>query len=157
MSKAIYRISITKERTQRAYCAGLIDGEGWIGLSRYYTQKNKKLSYVPQMTIAMTDRRPLEQLERTLGGHVIEHRIKLKSGKTKYSWTMTRRQMIKVLKLVMPYLYSKKEVAKLTLEYAQKVQKRAGMWKNGNIILTTKEIEKRTALFEQIQKLNNLS
>lgn len=56
-----------------AYLAGLYEGEGTLHVARYYwVNGEKRLRKTPQpkMRITMTDKEPLERVQKTIGGRI---------------------------------------------------------------------------------------
>jgi intein/homing endonuclease len=100
---------------QKAYLAGLFDGEGCIG---YYKRKGNrsKYSYVSLVTISQTDFRPILWLHEKVGfGTVIT-----KPGKkhVEHQWTTNKRQYVyEFLEAIQPYLILKREQADLLLAH----------------------------------------
>ena len=105
------------------YLAGLIDGEGWIGIS---IQKPRNITgnpvYLPNITIKMTDRKPLEIASSILGKKVYTHKT-LPSGLTPYSWRLINAPfVIPALEKLLPFLITKKKVAKVVLKYCYRIK-----------------------------------
>jgi hypothetical protein len=96
-----------------AYVAGLIDGEGSIGM--YKDGKNKPLR--PTLCINMTDKVAIDFALRVLG----EGRIRIipsKQGlKTQYRIKLTSQQANKAVLLLYPYLLVKKKPAKEIIKH----------------------------------------
>lgn len=107
----------------RAYIAGIVDGEGSIGLYEQ-TQKRKdyeKTSLRPTVQIAMTDKETVGYVGRTAG-----------SGSKSYKYTKSdnwkeqekfaiqaQNDIIDFLEQIRPYLITKKDQAELMLEYCR--------------------------------------
>jgi len=96
-------------KTKYAYMAGLLDGEGYIGLCRY----NHGFSYKTRVVIANCNLELLEWARDNFGGYI----TKLK---TQGNWTQGYKLQIgyleKWLPEVIPYMVGKKKKAQLLME-----------------------------------------
>src|SRR3990167_8433239 len=111
-------------KLQAAYLAGLIDGEGYIGILR--TQKNDKAhctylhehAYCPVLKIAMTDRSIIEWLYSSFGG-TFEIRRARENARESYGWTCRKALVGKFLRYLYPYLRVKRKQAEIIFRYPQ--------------------------------------
>ena len=78
------------QATDIYWLAGLVEGEGWIGLRK--SQKDGGSVYLyPQLTIRMTDRDVLERAHALFGGHVYgPYKLKNPNCKDVYHWGVSR-------------------------------------------------------------------
>ena len=103
--------------TDRAYIAGLFDGEGSITYKQYMRQrKHQKKAYPTwsiRMEIAMTDKSVLVWLHEVLGvGTLGEKRYKTKytvGGKKQWRWRCQFRDAFYVATLIWPWAHVKFE------------------------------------------------
>ena len=101
--------------TDRAYIAGLFDGEGCVSYKQYNRKRahNKKAypTWQIRLEIAMTDRSVLVWLNEVLGvGTVGEKRYKTKytkGWKKQWRWRCSHRQAYYVARLIWPYVHVK--------------------------------------------------
>lgn len=100
------------EEAQKAYLAGLIDGEGCISA---FKNKGRK-SINPEFRIAMTQRAPIDLFSEYFGGNVSTHIPKEVKHKICYAYHTTGKKTHDILKLVTPYLKVKKSQAKMAME-----------------------------------------
>lgn len=114
--------------TNKAYIAGIIDGEGSIMLSKFH--KNQYPS--PCVSVASTDVELLLWLKDTIGkGKIIKKKnYNLEKHKNSYTYKMTYNDAIELLKDIEPYLVipKKKLRAKLIIEKYKKVTPRNGRY-----------------------------
>jgi hypothetical protein len=99
--------------TDKAYLAGLIDGEGCIKL---YPQMNPPC----QITIANNNKKVLDWVKDKLDcGNVYIHKLPPeRKHKTQYQWRVASREQIKkILKAIKPYLIIKDDQADRMLYY----------------------------------------
>lgn len=135
-----------------AYIAGIIDGEGYIGLLRVKKgnkskwQSLREFKFVPCIKVVMTNKEIIEWLRNSFGG-TIEIRTKntAKNAKVSYGWTLRKAHTIKFLKLIYPYLMIKRKQAEVLFRFPR--------IKAGTII-TDEVYQKRIELYEEIKILN---
>lgn len=108
---------------EAAYIAGILDGEGAIGLSL----KNRKIKnyfyhhLVPHIRVANTDMRLPSYLKCALGGFIITTDNGGGNRKELHTWsTEAWKVIIPLLKETLPFLRIKPEQAKVLLEYYEK-------------------------------------
>lgn len=132
-----------------AYTAGLVDGEGYIGLIPHSVTKN---SYSPKVKVASTTIELVEFLHNNFGGHLDKMRIYSQPNrKMSAMWTLSNGINVgPFLKKLLPYLKVKNKQADLILEYIEKYPyKKMRQKDKGNIIL------KRLEIYKQIRLLNH--
>jgi hypothetical protein len=97
------------------YIAGLIDGEGYLGIWL------RKSGYQPGVKIAMVGaRHVLEELQRQFGGH-IEHRVaKQQNHRDSDCWSLkTKKAIVEFLDTITPHLLIKQRQAELLKEFCE--------------------------------------
>jgi len=108
--------------TDRAYAAGLIDGEGCIGLYNTRTRKERRAAYY-QLTVrvAMRSGAPILWLQSRFGyGTTTSHNKGSKAADVfYYVWQARNRQAETVLREILPYLVEKAPQARLALEFCE--------------------------------------
>ncbi|KKK75373.1 hypothetical protein LCGC14_2874380 [marine sediment metagenome] len=103
-----------------SYAAGIMDGEGYIGILKV----NKKANYQPCLSIKMGDLEALELYELLFGGHIGTSGVS-STGRTMYKWVARNREEVKkVLTILRPYLLIKKRQADVCLEFIAEFPKR---------------------------------
>ncbi len=106
--------------TDKAYIAGLIDGEGYISIFRHFHPKRKISSYRVSVGITNTDRELILWLYSKLGGHFVDGRNTRDNWKMRYDVIWYSRKARTVLDMVLPYLKSKKLKAEIVLEFSKR-------------------------------------
>jgi len=131
-----------------AYTAGIIDGEGYLGLIPNSKSRN---SFAPKVKVASTDIRLVEFLRNSFGGHSDKMRIhKRPNQKPSAMWTLSNKiNVVLFLKNLLPYLKIKDRQAKVIIEYCKTCSYKAMRQKNTKI-----EIAKRIGFYKQIRLLN---
>lgn len=98
---------------ETAYIAGIIDGEGCIGI--YYKKTN---GYFIQLTIVNTNRELISWLESKLHSNSMEKlRDKRPNNKQAYAVTVDRMRAYEVLKRITSYVIAKRENVDLALKF----------------------------------------
>ena len=113
--------------TDRAYIAGLFDGEGCVSYKQYNRKRphNKKAypTWQIRLEIAMTDQSVLRWIHEVLGvGTVTEKRYRTKytvGWKKQWRWRCSHRDAFFVCRLIFPFTHVKMEgVQKILQHYA---------------------------------------
>lgn len=105
------------EREVAIWLAGLLDGEGYIGLVNR-TPEIGRQHFRSYTTVAGTDLRLMDALqERTRAGRVYKHKRtgNERTKKLAYTWRLTAEEQRKWLPRVLPFLVIKKEQAEALL------------------------------------------
>jgi hypothetical protein len=139
-----------------AYCAGIVDGEGCIGI--YQNRKadsGRSITYSAVVVVAMTRPEAIEFLAATFGGALRQDRRKTKTGKPVYRWVLHIKEAVALLEIICPFLKVKKANAENVLEYSKyissRVQNPPGI---RNPALTQNEKEMRHAFYVKAKALN---
>jgi len=132
---------------QAAYIAGLLDGEGYVGVTRkintHYT------SYAVHVTITMTNLKVINWLKDITGIGRIHNVIKSKNHKQKYSWYLRVDEIKEFLNSIKDYLIVKRLQASLLLEFLSTLRK-----VNQYNMLTVEEKIEKELIYEELRKLN---
>jgi hypothetical protein len=135
-----------------AYIAGIVDGEGYLGLNkiRELRRSNITTSYCPHLKIAMTDSQAVEFIKECFGGTIFVRKsiANGKRNKDQYVWQITNKLAIKkILVLLLPYLKVKRDTAVVILDYISLRERKIEIsWKNNynseedNLYLKSKEV-----------------
>lgn len=94
--------------TDKAYFAGLLDGEGCVG---YYARTSKNVMYhSASLHICMTDPRPAQWIMGTLRCGRVSFSLKPGNRKPVYSWQLCNQPEIRqLLMIIRPFLLVKGE------------------------------------------------
>ena len=104
--------------TDIAYCAGLIDGEGYIGIKKtpaYTCQERQTPGYIARLQMRMVDEGAIRFMAETFGGWYYKEKTHLAKGRPLYCYQATHRDAERILRIVLPYLRVKQEAAKTVL------------------------------------------
>lgn len=134
-----------------AYLAGLIDGEGCISIRR--CKQGKFIYYKPMIEVGMTDKGPIELLEKNFGNSAWYEIIP--TGKRKlicHKWRVTGTRCLPILNAILPYLIVKKKQAEIVIKLVARIFPRG-------IHFTPKtrsiEYRARTTLYKKMKSINN--
>ena len=107
------------EITNIAYAAGLLDGEGYIGVRPYTSGRSYNGgNFTPAVTIANTNFEVMEWLVKNFGGHVNGWSNKKTGQRRVYHWVIgSLADITTFLTLVKPFVIIKREQLELMLIY----------------------------------------
>jgi hypothetical protein len=108
----------TLSLAQSAYIAGIVDGEGHIGV-QYKRPKKHYWSphYQPLVIVTNTWLPLLEWCQTRTGIGTISPRAKVLGRKNAYAWYLRSDEQVTFLHVVLPYLIVKAEQARTLLEF----------------------------------------
>ena len=103
----------------KAYIAGIIDGEGWIGIAvrQRANRKCKTPSFVVSVAVSMTEYNAVELIAEFYEGSVSEYHREGKRSYKKFDATGT--QVGELLESIKPYIRIKSSQLKLALQFLQ--------------------------------------
>jgi len=133
--------------------AGMVDGEGYLGLLRHNRKDRKQYMYRPVLAITSTDKEVIEWMKNSFGGYIGVRKDTRNTGrKTTYDWKICDTGMRWFLLKIKPYLRIKKERAELL----NQIIKRIIWWKeNRKGVKNSDEYWKEMdILYWQLRKLN---
>ena len=130
-----------------AYIAGIIDGEGYIGLNKTFTADGRP-GYNLCLVIANTDARLAHWLVGHIGGRIIIDEKKRSSvWKPCYCWNLCGMEASNLLRFVQPFSVIKSEQIDLALQFAT-----LGFYNHGGV--PTNVMEQRDVLTDAMHILN---
>ena len=110
------------KRTDLAYAAGIIDGEGYIGITVHRTQ-GRKPYYQMRVRVKNTNEWLIQWLRFGFGGSFYTHPI-LPYRKPVWEWGIETNKASAFLHLIYPYLQFKKPQAELAIRFQEAKHKR---------------------------------
>ncbi len=142
------------DKVQLAYAAGIMDGEGTIGVYRYKgtgTYKNK-ISYRPDVSMANTNLKIVKLFKAWFGGTIIEKK-QIKNYKVMYRWNLCSYDAVQeMISALLPYLQLKRKQAELILKFFAITK--TGKGQRNKPCFSDAEKEKQNVLYEQTLRLN---
>ncbi len=114
-----------------AYCAGLIDGEGCISITRTDQRRRDRQNrpwnskgFRLFLNMAITDDdKPLKYLIGTIGGKTYEHKRRTTTGRKVYSWYLDGNRALRAIKKLKDYLIIKKQEALIGIEFQNHINR----------------------------------
>lgn len=107
-------------KTDLAYFAGILDGEGTITLAKtQLSSPNQRQTYFVRVQVVNTNEWLCQQLRFAFGGSVALHRKTEGSWKPAYRWLGTKDVAYRFLKAILPYLHLKRLLAELAIEFIE--------------------------------------
>lgn len=145
------KMSLNKEKL--SYIAGLIDGEGYIGMSKHSENRRNKQTYYYQISIkvGMTNKLGPELLYKAFGGYLY-HETRKAPKKNVWQWNLCgQKNVLPVLHKLLPYLIVKKKQAEKLIEYCE-----SRNYKNGQKVKwgETSYSVKENQIYTDIRMLN---
>lgn len=142
-------ISDVEKIAKLSYFAGIIDGEGSIGLEHLSPTKGRiKSYYVARMVVVNTNENLMKLLLNFFGG-AYSTRPLIQNRKKCFIWRVLGKNLDNALKLLTPHLFIKKPQALLLQEYRATVGKTG--WNVSDELLET-----RKQLWLKCKELNKL-
>lgn len=152
------RNSMKRDKKSRiAYAAGIIDGEGYIGIKVYKPSKNNgtiNYTYLPRIVIKMNSGEIMDFFHGLFGGAVNLVPQKDSGYFPGFVWELTGSQATKVLKQLLPFLRTKKKQAEAAIRLQSRINvgKKKGC-KRGSP-LSVNEVSIRKDIHEEVKRLN---
>lgn len=145
-----------------AYCAGVIDSDGSIGIrKRLIKEKNKKpyLNYMEMISVGQVSDEAVSLLKAIFGGNLMVRKATLPNRKNIFIWRVQQKKAQNCLELLLPFLRIKKKQAQNCLQFREvleksKLEKRQIKGKVGSLPrsnIFTKQMEK---FYQKAGKLN---
>lgn len=137
-------------KTNYAYIAGIIDGEGCISIIK--AKNNRACGYEWQLRIAVTNNsiRIIKKLIGVFGGR-FQTRIRDVAKHKQFVWYLYGKKACEMLKKVKPYLQEKKEQADLAIKFNISVSQR--IMKKSTKKMTEKDIKTRDYYYQRMRDL----
>jgi len=124
------------KRTDLAYVAGIVDGEGSISISDKRNKEAKDAKEIAQFTLQVNVKSVDEWLPTWLsfafGGSVYTYYNQ--AGNCMWSWTIYANTASEFLKLILPYLHLKRPQAEIAIQYQTVKRERKGKRRTDNQI-----------------------
>lgn len=132
---------------QKAYIAGIVDGEGHIGIAQRLTPTS--ISYQLRLAVSMTEYSVIQWLAVTTK---LGHARKILTapehpGRPAYCWALSTTAAIHLIREIQPYLIVKKDHAAIAIEFAENITKPGRR-------VAPKDFALRQRLMEQLQAKN---
>lgn len=104
--------------TTYAYLAGVMDSDGYIGVSVKKHKAGWKDSYAPRVQVKQTETGAVDLLHETFGGVLWKQKPSAERGRPLWTWGVSLAAVVPVLTTIRPYLRIKGAQADNALELA---------------------------------------
>jgi len=138
------------DEVTKAYAAGLIDGEGYIGISHQTSGRAKNSNYQLKVAISMTTKQSVEFMKTHFGGNYYIKPL-VEKHKPLFMWAISGDNASQVLRLILPYLQVKKQQALLAIKFRDEWQSQKD---RGRKRCRPEVIEAREIIYKQMRILN---
>ncbi|MDP2730270.1 MAG: LAGLIDADG family homing endonuclease [Dehalococcoidales bacterium] len=116
------------KKTDFAYVAGIIDGEGSISIYRMLSRSSKRrMRYSLLVTVTNTNEWLIQWLKMSFGGSICKVIPRQTNWKPQYRWSLSTRQAADFLKLIKPYLHLKRPEAEIAIAFQSRMKQGAGL------------------------------
>jgi hypothetical protein len=134
---------------QLAYIAGLMDGEGGIGIYRKQNRGGKEPNYSVLVKITNTDKAVLLWVKQVTGvGYIVQKETKNPAKDSPcWDWKLRKSEISVLFPFLLPYLRVKKRHAELVLEFLALYTSRGRQEVSSDISI------ERAAIHEEIREL----
>lgn len=103
---------------EKAYLAGLFDGEGCIHIATHIKRNHSATHYSQlHLIVSNTNKQVMDYLTSKLGGNLIIRKPYKKRQRSYYMWRIYSQKAGDLLEILLPYLIIKKEEALLAIEF----------------------------------------
>lgn len=141
-----------REAVLLAYLAGIIDGEGSIGITKVTPKRYTNPRYTARIMLANVNKEVMELFANTFGGTISEERVP--NRQLIYRWRKVGNPITKeVLTKLYPYLIIKKPQATAVLEFLNTV-KATGFQRNQGVPI--EELQRREDFYLKLKELNTV-
>lgn len=132
-----------------SYAAGLIDGEGYIGI------QEAGGSFQVRLKVSMSDKGmpALRRMEQTYGGKIDHDRDATEVRRESWTWRLTGQTASRVIRQIRPWLAVKAEPADIALEFQSMVDASPRL-PNGRASWTKEMRRRASVLRARIQEAN---
>ena len=145
------------KETEKAYIAGLVDGEGCITIAKrkngqYKKGKGKPWYYQATVVVSNTDKRIVDFVTSRYGGWITKPKLQ-ENRKQVYNWFVSAEERKRFLQDILQYLVIKKRQAEIILSFPNYVDR--GWGGKVSVGRSQEEFEKQRDFWFEIKKLNS--
>lgn len=139
-----------------AYGAGLIDGEGTIGISELSPGGRSRIRRSPEhriyVAVTMTEEVAIRWLHLTFGGHFQRLKPRQPQHKPTFRWSMSSETAASFCELIAPYLKLKRQQAEIAARFYR--ERLAGNKYRGLSGVPVDEVALRRETMAKVKSLN---
>ena len=137
------------------YLAGFVDGEGYLGLARI-RRDHRSPEYCLRLSVYNTNRRILEDIQRTTGGTMSVIDQRQAGWKVSYALIWTNAAAARLIRKIKPFLVVKSEQSRALLAFDRGIQAGHRLRdKAGRLLpLTPRDVRSRQAFYDRLKRMN---
>src|SRR3989442_1170080 len=137
------------------YLAGFVDGEGYRGLARI-RRDHRSPEYCLRLSVYNTNRRILEDIQRTTGGTMSGIDERQVGWKVSYALIWTNAADARLIRKIKPFLVVKSEQSRALLAFDRGIQAGHRLRdKAGRLLpLTPRDVRSRQAFYDRLKRMN---
>jgi len=99
------------------YCAGLLDGEGYVGIKKsLYIKSCPSPTYHERIQIRMIDEPAIKLFQSLFGGNYYKEKSHCSNGRPLYCYQASDKKASNICRILMPYLMIKDKNVKVLLK-----------------------------------------
>ena len=105
------------------WLAGIVDGEGTIGIAKSTQNKARLVRYFPSIKVSATSEEMLLEVSR-VASHLLEANLKMVPGnygkgnlKRKFHWGCYARRAVQIVEAIYPHLTVKRQQAEIVMQF----------------------------------------
>lgn len=137
--------------TQKAYIAGIIDGEGCISVRCCEGRKRKTSRYYySSVSVEMASKEIIDFIQELYEGKIYHRKSRNRTGvtdMTMWTWRLNGKEAANFLKTIYPFLVQKKKEAEVLIDFSETIMNNR---KEG---LKVTVIQKRDSLVNKLRSL----
>ena len=144
-------------RDTLSYLAGIIDGEGYVGIKKSHRLKTcPSPTYHERIQIRMVEEKAINLFKEVFGGNYYKEKPHSTKGKLLYCYQASDLIASKIIKKILPYLLIKKKQAKnvLLLRKNKEQNKHKPRGSPRGNLMDKKILEYREGLYSEGKRLN---
>lgn len=104
-------------RTELAYAAGLLDGEGCVIIKAQRCRGAKHRSHALYVQVIMTELEPLEWFQERFGGSIYKRPKAKASHRQGWAWNVTTAKALPLLRAIQPFTIVKRKQVEVALRF----------------------------------------
>lgn len=139
-----------------AYLAGIVDGEGYVGIKRATRKDSKSPIFHERIQVRMIHEPAIQLLTDTLGGNYYRESMAQRKGRPLYCWQASDAAACNVLRALMPFLRIKRNnaLAVLALRKSKEDPRARRRGSPAGRVMDPAIVAERHALYEACKALN---
>lgn len=111
-------------KTDLAYAAALIDGEGTVGVYSF-TRKGRGLQFSTRLAVINTHRGIIEWMKDSFGGNIVEKTKTAENSKQCWEWQVHGEEADRLARFIKPYVKMKREQLEIFSKMRERQKERA--------------------------------